>query len=80
MSKQLSPNKLMQMATFATQHEQQSKQQSLFTPVLTGAIAASIIGVIALTSAHYSTQSTVSDYGEEMVDLIVYESFESDLF
>ncbi len=80
MSKQLSSDKLLEMASIATEHEQLPKQQPSYTPILTGAIAASIVGIIALTSAYYSADVGLIESDEEMVDLIVYESFESDFF
>ncbi|MDE0724458.1 MAG: hypothetical protein OSB62_07140 [Alphaproteobacteria bacterium] len=77
MRKNISIQKLESMAALATQHEQVQKAP-FYQSVLRGTIAASIVGLIALASAHYSTTQTTNTSSKDLLDIMVYETLEED--
>jgi hypothetical protein len=77
MNKNLSSKKLTAMAELATKQPQVQKTP-LYQSVLKGTIAASIVGLIALASTHYSTTQTTNTSSEDLLDIMVYETLEED--
>ncbi len=79
MSKKLSSKKLAAMADFATEQPQLQKAP-FYQSFLRGTIAASVVGLIALASAHYSTTQTTYTSSEDLFNIMVYETLEEDFF
>lgn len=76
MTTPLSQTQLKHMADIAMRAPQDEKKVPFQQKVLQGSIAASLVGVVALTSAYYSSPVSTTNDNYDILDLVVYESLE----